>query len=146
MTCYIKRLTETAKIPTRATTGSAGYDIYSDIDSSIIIAPGEIVIVPTGIAIENNDIRTAIMIYPRSGLASKYGITLANCVGVIDSDYRGEIKVALINNSTETYILEKETRIAQLIFQPIKLPVLKEVNELRETTRNENGFGSTGMK
>ena len=145
MTIYAKRLTDTAKLPKRTTPGSAGYDIFSD-DEDFILNPGETKIVSTGIAIENNDIRSAIMIYPRSGLACKHNITLANCVGVIDSDYRGEIKIALINQSKENFTIEKGMRIAQFVVQPIKLPAIKEVEEIRETKRNDKGFGSTGLK
>ena len=145
MTIYAKRLTDTAKLPERATSGSAGYDIFSD-DENFVLEPGETKLVSTGIAIENNDIRSAIMIYPRSGLACKYNITLANCVGVIDSDYRGEIKVALINQGKESFIIDKGTRIAQLVIQPIKLPVIREVEDIKETKRNDKGFGSTGLK
>lgn len=142
MTCFVKKLTTTAIIPSRATNGSAGYDISAD--ETVEIMPGEIKFVSTGIAIENNDPRTAIMLYPRSGLSCKYGVTLANNVGIIDSDYRGEIKAALINNSKEPYTVNKGERIAQLIFQPIKLSVLREVDEIRETERGTGGFGSTG--
>ena len=145
MTIYVKRLTDTAKLPERATSGSAGYDICSDLDD-FVLEPGETKLVSTGIAIENNDIRTVIMVYPRSGLACKHNITLANCVGVIDSDYRGEIKIALINQSKENFTIEKGMRIAQFVVQPIKLPAIKEVEEIRETKRNDKGFGSTGLK
>ena len=145
MTIYAKRLTDTAKLPKRTTSGSAGYDIFSD-DENFVLEPGETKLVSTGIAIENNDIRSAIMIYPRSGLACKYNITLANCVGIVDSDYRGEIKVALINQGKESFTIEKGMRIAQLIVHPIKLPAIKEVDKIRETERNDKGFGSTGLK
>ena len=145
MTIYAKRLTDTAKLPKRTTPGSAGYDIFSD-DEDFILNPGETKIVSTGIAIENNDIRSAIMIYPRSGLACKHNITLANCVGIVDSDYRGEIKVALINQGKESFTIEKSMRIAQLVIQPIKLPVIREVEDIKETKRNDKGFGSTGLK
>ena len=145
MTIYVKRLTDTAKLPERATSGSAGYDIFSD-DKDFVLEPGETKLVSTGIVIENNDIRSVIMVYPRSGLACKHNITLANCVGVIDSDYRGEIKVALINQGKESFTIEKGMRIAQLVVHPIKLPAIKEVDKIRETERNDKGFGSTGLK
>ena len=145
MTIYAKCLTDTAKLPERATSGSAGYDIFSD-DENFILEPGETKLVSTGIAIENNDIRTAIMVYPRSGLACKHNITLANCVGVVDSDYRGEIKAALINQGKESFTIEKGMRIAQLIVHSIKLPAIKKVDKIRETERNDKGFGSTGLK
>lgn len=145
MTIYAKRLTDTAKLPERATSGSAGYDIFSD-DEDFVLEPGVTKLVSTGIAIENNDIRSAIMVYPRSGLACNYKITLANCVGVIDSDYRGEIKVALTNHGKAFFPIKKGMRIAQLVVHPIKLPAIKEVDEIRETERNDKGFGSTGLK
>ncbi len=99
MILKIKKLRENAAVPLRSTSGSAGMDLSACIDNDIIILPGEIKMVPTGIAAEPDTNEIALLIYPRSGLSSKYGISLANCVGVVDSDYRGEIKVPLINDS-----------------------------------------------
>ncbi len=104
MTLRIKKLNRNAIIPQRATKGSAGLDLSACIDNDIKIEPGEIKMIPTGISAAPDSENTALMIYPRSGLSSKYGIALANCVGVVDSDYRGEIKVPLINNGNERFL------------------------------------------
>lgn len=139
----IKKLRATATIPTRATTGSAGYDLYADLEQPVTIAPNQIVKIPTGIAIGISTENIVALVYARSGLSTKYGITLANCVGVIDSDYRGEILVALTNHSSESYTIQPNERIAQMVLSPIYLPKLTEVVELEETSRGEGGFGST---
>lgn len=143
MTIKIKKLNENAVIPQRATKGSAGYDLSACIDCDIIIAPGEIKMIPTGIAAACAE-NAALMIYPRSGLASKHGIALANCVGVVDSDYRGEIKVPLINHGKENFTVTHSMRIAQMVVTPVLLPEIEETETLDETTRNTGGFGSTG--
>ncbi|MBE6860074.1 MAG: dUTP diphosphatase [Ruminococcus sp.] len=144
MILKIKKLKENAVIPKRATTGSAGYDLCACIDENIVIGKGQIVKVPTGISAEINTNEAALMIYARSGLASKNGVTLVNCVGVVDSDYRGEIVVPLINLGNDDYILEKGARIAQLVVTPVLLPEIEEASELSETSRGFGGFGSTG--
>lgn len=139
----IKTLTDTATIPTRATVGSAGYDLYTDNDQDIWIAPGETVMIGTGLAM-------AIpcgwggFIYCRSGLSTKEGITLANCTAVIDSDYRGEVKVPLRNLSDEARCIIPHQRVAQLVIMPYLPVTLEEVDELDETDRGAGGFGSTG--
>ena len=131
------------KLPKRATTGSAGYDFFSPF--SFDLDTGETIKIPTGIrVILDND--KWLGVYPRSGLGFKYRVQLDNTVGVIDSDYRGEIKVALINQGKESFTIEKGMRIAQLVVHPIKLPAIKEVDEIRKTERNDKGFGSTGLK
>lgn len=152
MNIKCKKLTETAIIPTRATSGSAGYDMYSD--ETITIKPGETKFVSTGIAFGEDDHdfikdcyitgNYVILMYPRSGLACKYGINLANGVGVIDKDYRGEVKAALHNNSQSEYTVNKGDRITQCIFQPYIIPELVESNDINNTDRNTSGFGSTG--
>lgn len=139
----IKRLSENAVIPQRATSGSAGYDLSACITDDIVIKPGEIKMIPTGIAAACPK-NSALMIYPRSGLASKYGVALANCVGVVDSDYRGEIKIPLINHGGEDFTIESGMRIAQMVVTPVLLPDTEEVIELDTTARNIGGFGSTG--
>ncbi|WMJ21813.1 dUTP diphosphatase [Paludicola sp. MB14-C6] len=139
----IKRLRETATIPTRATAGSAGYDLYADIKEAITIAPNQTVKIPTGIAIGISSENVVALVYARSGLSTKHGITLANCVGVIDSDYRGEILVALINQSNESYTIQPNERVAQMVLFPIYLPQMNEVAELEDTVRGDGGFGST---
>lgn len=142
----IKKVRENAIIPKRATSGSAGMDLYACIDAPIEMNPGDRVMVPTGIAIALPDENQVALIFARSGLAVKKGINLSNSVGVIDSDYRGEIQVGLINQSRETYTLEAGERIAQLVVMPVCLPEVQEVAELDDTERGEGGFGSTGRK
>ena len=139
----IKKVRENAIIPKRATAGSAGMDLYACIDAPIVMSPGDRVMVPTGIAIALPDANQVALIFARSGLAVKKGINLSNSVGVIDSDYRGEIQVGLINQSRETYTLEAGERIAQLVVMPVCLPEVQ-VAELDETERGAGGFGSTG--
>lgn len=145
MTLKIKKLCEKAIIPQRATTGSAGLDLSACIDEDIVISAGEIKLIPTGLSVAPDTENVALMIYPRSGLASKNGISLANCVGVVDSDYRGEIKVALINHSSESFTVTDGMRIAQLVVTPIVLPEIIETDSLDETDRSSGGFGSTGQ-
>ncbi len=139
----IKRLSTTATLPTRATIGSAGYDLHADIQNDITINPHETVKIPAGIAIALENSTTVALVYARSGLSTKHGITLANCVGVIDSDYRGEIIVALTNQSDKPYTIQINERIAQMVITPIFTPHLVEVEELDETIRGDGGFGST---
>ncbi len=145
MTLKIKKLNENAIIPKRATSGSAGYDLSACLAEPIEIKPGEIKKISTGISCELvSDIDAVLLIYARSSLATKHGITLANCVGVVDSDYRGEILVAMINHSTEPYTITHGERIAQLVITPVLLPTVEEASELTDTQRGEGGFGSTG--
>ena len=141
-TLAVKRLTDTARLPARQTAGSAGFDLYADIEECTI-HPGEIFRVPTGIAIAISDIYTAAFIYARSGIASKFGVCPANCVGVIDSDYRGEIQVPLTNHGKEPFVIRRGDRIAQLLFAPVFLPELIEWDSLDETVTGAGGFGST---
>lgn len=141
-TLSVKRLTDTARLPMRQTPGSAGYDLYADVEE-LTIQPGEICRIPTGIAIAIGDIHAAAFIYARSGIASKFGVSPANCVGVIDSDYRGEIQVPLMNHGKEPFVIRREDRIAQLLFAPVFLPELLECESLDETARGAGGFGST---
>lgn len=130
--------------PKYATEGSACFDLICNFDEEITIKPQEIVKVATGIAIEINSPQFVGLIYPRSGLATKSKISLANCVGVIDSDYRGQIFVPIINNSNEDFTIKPDERIAQLAIMPVLQPILVESKQLSETKRGENGFGSTG--
>lgn len=145
MILRIKKLNKNAEIPKRATNGSAGYDLCACIEEDVVIKKGQIVKIPTGISAEINTNEAALMIYARSGLASKNGVTLVNCVGVVDSDYRGEIVVPLINLGNDDYIIEKGARIAQLVVTPVILPEIEEVSELGDTDRGSGGFGSTGI-
>ena len=140
----VKKLRENAKMIKRATKGSAGMDLHACIDSEITIEPGEIKVIPTGLAIALQNENYVAYIYARSGLAIKHGITLANCVGVVDSDYRGEVCVGLTNISKNPYIIMPDERIAQLVIAPVCICDAVEVEDLDSTERGEGGFGSTG--
>ena len=140
----IKKLREEAVLPERKTPGSAGYDLCACIAGDFTIEPGELVILPTGLAAEIPE-GCAGMIFTRSGLGVKHGIAVSNGVGVIDSDYRGEIHVGLRNNSQIAYTVSPGERIAQLIVMPVCLPEVVEIEELSETERGAGGFGSTGI-
>lgn len=144
MELKIKRLKENAKIPKRATNGSAGMDLYACIDRKITLNPGDLAVVPTGIAIELPDNTCAAFLYARSGLGVKHGICLSNGVGVIDSDYRGEVCVGLCNVSDKPYVIEPDERVAQMVIAPVLTPQIVEADELSDTKRGEGGFGSTG--
>ena len=140
-----KRLNDLAIVPTKGSEYSAGYDLYAAIESDIEIAPHKTVMIGTGLAFEIPPY-TFMGIFARSGLATKKGLRPANCVGVVDSDYRGEVKVALHNDSDEVMIVEPGERIAQVIVLPFYQIGLEEVDELSDTDRGEGGFGSTGNK
>lgn len=142
----IKKVRDDAKIPFRATDGSAGMDLYACIDEAVEILPHEIRVIPTGIAIELESADYVAYIYARSGLAIKNGIAPANCVGVIDSDYRGEICVGLLNQTEKVFTVNPEERIAQMVISPVILPTIEVVDELSDTQRGAGGFGSTGKK
>lgn len=144
MNINIKKMNSSAKLPYRATEGSAGADLFACIDSDVIIAPGERRLIPTGIAIELPDSGCGAFVFPRSSVSSKFGVSLANCVGVIDSDYRGEIKVPLINHSDEPYTVKNGDRIAQMVILPVVVPDFLEAEQLGNTDRGAGGFGSTG--
>ena len=141
----IKKLNEEAKIPTYGTDYAAGADLYALTEDIVTIMPGETKLIKTGISME---IPTgyAGLIYARSGLASKKGLAPANKVGVVDSDYRGEIMVALHNHSNEERQIENGERIAQFVITPYLKACFEEVDNLDDTERGENGFGSTGTK
>ena len=139
----IKRLTETAQLPTRASDGAAGLDLYADVPGAIANYPGETKKIHTGIAIELRPYQVGL-VYPRSGRATKDGLRLAISVGVIDSDYRGEIFCPLINLSNQEFILKPLERMAQLVIAPILKPQLEVVEDLDETSRGDGGFGHTG--
>lgn len=142
----IKKVRENARIPVRATAGSAGADLYACIDEPIVIQPGDLVKIPTGIAIELPDNHMGAFLFARSGLGVKHGITLSNSVGVVDSDYRGEICVGLCNVSSEPYTIEPEERIAQMVIMPVICAEFILSEELSDTQRGEGGFGSSGKK
>ncbi len=140
----IKKLSEKAILPKYQTEGAAGMDISACLDETVILKPMERKLISTGFAIAVPD-GYAAFLYARSGLASKKGITLPNCVGVIDSDYRGEVKVALVNLSDEEFLINDGDRIAQMVISPVNQAILIEADELTETQRAGGGFGSTGV-
>ena len=142
----VKKVRENAKLPTRATEGSAGLDLYACIEEPITLNKGDKAVIPTGIALGLDDPHYAAFIHSRSGLAIKHGIGLLNSVGVIDSDYRGEVCVGVIKQTEEAYTIQPFERIAQMVIKPVELPEIIEVEELDETDRGAGGFGSTGKK
>lgn len=144
MKIKVKKINEKAVVPQRATEGSAGADLFACIDEPAEIKPGEIKVIKTGIAIEIPDKNYAAFVYARSGLGIKHGICLANGVGVIDSDYRGEICVGLCNISQTSYTVEPGERVAQMVIMPVDCAVYEEVIDINSTERGTGGFGSTG--
>lgn len=144
-TVRFKKLDPRAVVPTYGTPYAAGADLYAMADAPIEIAPGQTVLVHTGIALEIPE-GYAGLIYARSGLASKRGLAPANKVGVIDADYRGEIMVALYNHSAAWQTVEGGERIAQLVVAPFLQAAFEECDDLSNTQRGEGGFGSTGTK
>ena len=141
----IKKFSSSVLIPKYETLGSSGMDIAAHINENIIINPGEKALVPTGfsMAIPRG---YEVQIRPRSGLAAKKNITVLNTPGTIDADYRGEIKVILINLGKEKFTIENGERIAQMVVCPVVQAILEEVKELSDTKRGLGGFGSTGNK
>lgn len=130
--------------PSRATEGSAGLDLRACLDEPVVISPRQLVSIPTGIAIALPGPEHVALVFARSGLGIKHGISLSNGVGVIDSDYRGEIRVGLTNLSHIPYTVQPGDRIAQLVLTPVVTPELEIVAELEDTGRGTGGFGSTG--
>lgn len=143
MKIKIKKLTDTAKIPTRGDSGAAGYDLYADIKETITIRPHTCEKIGTGLSMELPHGYFGA-IFARSGLATKKNLRPSNCVGVCDESYRGEYIVALTNDSPDLRFIEPGERIAQLILLPYQTLEFTEVEELSETNRGKNGFGSTG--
>ena len=139
----VKILKEGAKLPTYGSLEAAGADLYACVDAPVTVAPGETAFIPTGIALEVPK-GCAGLIYARSGLACKRGLAPANKVGVVDSDYRGEILVALHNHSSCSQTIENGERVAQFIITPVLTPAYEVAEELSDTARNAGGFGSTG--
>ncbi len=142
----IKLLREGVALPEYATDGSAAVDLRSAADGDVTVAPGQRVLIPTGIAIAPETRGVVAVLAARSGLSLKHGITTTNGIGVIDSDYRGEICASLINVSDAPYTIKVGERVAQLMFMPVFTANLILTNELDETERGEGGFGSTGKK
>ena len=141
----IKRLSKEASLPKYETSGSSGMDLAANIETNVNIDPGKTAIIPTGLALSIPK-GFEVQIRPRSGLAAKQKISVLNTPGTIDADYRGEIKVILINLGQESFQVEKGLRIAQMVVCPIVQATLKEVSDLSETERGKGGFGSTGVK
>ena len=139
----VKKLSSHAILPTYGSAEAAGADLYACLDAPVEIAPGETFWVPTGIALEVPK-GCAGLIYARSSMGTKRGLAPANKVGVIDSDYRGEIRVVLLNHSREIQTIAPGERIAQLIITPVLTPAYEETTELSDTSRGAGGFGSTG--
>lgn len=140
-----KRLGNDIEMPHYGTKGSAGLDLRACIDAPMMLEPGQTALIPTGMAIHLDDAGLAAMLLPRSGLGHKHGIVLGNLVGLIDSDYQGELKVSCWNRSDKAYTIEVGERIAQMVIVPVLQPVFTEVEEFGEATeRGVGGFGHTG--
>ncbi len=142
----VKKVRENAKVPFRATNGSAGLDLCAAIEEPITLKGGATAVIPTGIAIALPTNEYGAFVFPRSGLAVKHGIGLLNSVGVVDSDYRGEVMVGVINQISEEYVIQPGERIAQMVIMPVSMMPVEEVTELDDTVRGEGGFGSTGKQ
>ena len=141
----IKKLASSVQLPAYKTSGASGMDLMAFISEPIILKPQSSCLIPTGISVAFSE-EFEIQIRPRSGLAAKSQISVLNTPGTIDADYRGEIKVILINLGHKNFIVEKGLRIAQMVLCPIVKAKLKEVESLEDTKRGSGGFGSTGVK
>ena len=140
------RVGDTIPLPTYATLGAAGIDLRVCIDEPLQIAANETVLLPTGIAIYIADPNLAAVILPRSGLGHKHGIVLGNLVGLIDSDYQGELKISCWNRNQEHFTVNPGDRIAQLVFLPVVRPTFTVVDSFTESSRGQDGFGSSGRQ
>lgn len=140
-----KRIGTEFEMPSYATAGSAGVDLRACLDDKLCIAPGETVLIPTGLSIYMADPKLAATILPRSGLGHKHGIVLGNLVGLIDSDYQGEVKISCWNRGNDHFTIEPGDRIAQLVFLPVIQVDFNVVEEFEETQRGTGGFGHTGV-
>lgn len=139
----VRRLSPRAELPCYMTGGSAGMDLVAALESPVVLAPGARALVPTGLAIEL-PVGHEGQVRPRSGLAVKHGVTVLNAPGTIDEDYRGEVKVALVNLGPEPFAVEPGMRVAQLVVAPVTRVAVEPVEELQETDRGGGGFGHTG--
>ena len=133
-------------IPTYATKGSAGLDLRAAVNDKIHIRPNETLLIPTGLSIFIEDKNYAATLLPRSGLGHKNGIVLGNLVGLIDSDYQGELMISCWNRGKESYFIEPMERIAQMVFIRVEHPEFEIVEEFQNTERGDKGFGSSGTK
>ncbi|MBA2656586.1 MAG: dUTP diphosphatase [Tatlockia sp.] len=140
------RIGDTIALPAYATPGSAGLDLRVCIDEPLQIASQQTVLIPTGLAIYIADPNLAAVILPRSGLGHKHGIVLGNLVGLIDSDYQGELKISCWNRSSEHFTVNPGERLAQLVFLPVVRAAFELVDEFKESQRGEAGFGSSGRE
>ena len=141
----IKRLSKNIKLPKYETSGSSGMDLSANIDKQIKIEPGKTSIIPTGISLSIPK-NYEIQIRPRSGLAAKNNLTVLNSPGTIDSDYRGELKIILINLGNDNFEVKNGMRVAQMVVCPVEIAEIEEVKSLEGTDRGKGGFGSTGIK
>jgi dUTP pyrophosphatase len=140
------RIGDSIDLPAYASDGSAGLDLRACLDTTLELKPGQTSLIPTGLAIHISDPGLAGMILPRSGLGHKHGIVLGNLVGLIDSDYQGQLYVSCWNRGTEPFRIEIGARIAQLIIVPVVQVGFRQVDDFNESTRGSGGFGSTGQK
>jgi len=138
------RLGKEIPLPDYATLGSAGIDLRACLDEAVVLSPGETILIPTGLAIHIADNQMAAVLLPRSGLGHKHGIVLGNLVGLIDSDYQGQVFVSCWNRGNSTFTVEIGERIAQMVFVPVIQAEFERVNEFDESHRGEGGFGHTG--
>jgi dUTP pyrophosphatase len=139
------RVGESIPLPHYATDGSAGMDMRACIDEPITVAPGETVLVPTGLAIHVADSSLAAVLLPRSGLGHKHGIVLGNLTGLIDSDYQGQVFISCWNRGSKSYEVQPAERIAQMVFVPVEQVELKVVEEFDASERGAGGFGHSGQ-
>ena len=144
VTVKYKVLDSRARVPAYATAGAAAADLCAVLDAPLTLAPMQRVLVPTGLAIELPGPETVALVYARSGLSIKHGLCMANGVGVIDSDYRGELRVPMINLGAEAYTIQPGERVAQLCIAPVYAAAFVPAEALGDTARGEGGFGSTG--
>jgi dUTP pyrophosphatase len=140
------RLGDTIELPDYATTGSAGLDLRACLESKITISPQQTVLIPTGLAIHISDPTLAAVLLPRSGLGHKHGIVLGNLVGLIDSDYKGQVFVSCLNRGQTSFEIGIGDRIAQMVFVPVVQVVFEHVEDFTKSERGEGGFGHTGKK
>lgn len=140
------RVGTTFPLPAYATSGSAGLDLRACLDEAVQLAPGATTLVPTGLAIHIGDSQLAAVILPRSGLGHKHGVVLGNLVGLIDSDYQGQLMVSVWNRSQETFSIEPGERIAQMVFVPVVQAEFNLVNDFDASVRGEGGFGHSGRQ
>lgn len=141
-----ERIGKEFPLPRRGTDGAAGMDLIACLDEHLRIEPGEAHLIPTGIAIHINDPQVAAMLLPRSGLGHKHGIVLGNLVGLIDSDYQGQVFVSLWNRGRERFVVEPGDRIAQMVFVPVVPVEFEVVDKFEESRRGSGGFGHSGRK